>query len=201
MSKITLGDVTNLQTSSAAITINNNSDTIETAFDNTLSRDGTAPNQMQSDLDMNSNKIINLPDAINLTEPATLGQLEQAAGSGLTITVQTETLNVFDIGTKTSGTVTIDRTNGTKQKLTVGGNIIIAYTGWGATGKYSELELQLVNGGAFTVTWPATIRWLTGDGTSSNTFANMLVTLQGANSNWILTWTEDGGTTVWGKAI
>ncbi|SRR6266576_893444 len=200
MSKITLADVANLQTSSAVTTINDNSDTIETAFDNTLSLDGTAPNQMQSNLDMNSNRILNLPSAINLTEPVTLDQLEQAAGSGLIITVQTETLSVFDNGTATSGTVTLNRSNGTKQKLTVGGNITIAYTGF-TPGKYSELELQLVNGGAFTVTWPATVKWLVGDGTSSNTFANMLVTLQAASSNWILTWSEDGGTTVWGKAI
>ncbi len=200
MSKITLADVANLQTSSAVTTINDNSDTIETAFDNTLSLDGTAPNQMQSNLDMNSNRILNLPSAINLTEPVTLDQLEQAAGSGLIITVQTETLSVFDNGTATSGTVTLNRANGTKQKLTVGGNITIAYTGF-TPGKYSELELQLVNGGAFTVTWPATVKWLVGDGTSSNTFANMLVTLQAASSNWILTWSEDGGTTVWGKAI
>lgn len=74
MTKITLNnvaDLTNFTTSET--TINNNSSTIQTAMDNTLSRDGTAPNQMGANLDMNSNRILNLPVATNTTEPVTLG--------------------------------------------------------------------------------------------------------------------------------
>lgn len=52
-----------------AATINNNSDAIEVAIENTLSRDGTSPNEMEAELDMNSNRIINLPEAITDTEP------------------------------------------------------------------------------------------------------------------------------------
>jgi hypothetical protein len=52
-----------------AATINNNSDAIEAALEKTLSRDGTVPNEMESELDMNSNRIINLPEAISDTEP------------------------------------------------------------------------------------------------------------------------------------
>lgn len=40
---------------------NQNFSNLQTAFDNTLSRDGTGPNQMGSNLDMNSNRVINLP--------------------------------------------------------------------------------------------------------------------------------------------
>jgi len=78
MSKITLQPVTNLQTSSAVTTINNNSNIVQTAMDNTLSRDGTSPNQMNSTLDMNSNRIINLPVAASLTEPVRLQEFNQA---------------------------------------------------------------------------------------------------------------------------
>jgi GTPase SAR1 family protein len=39
--------------------LNDNFDTIETAFDNTLSRDGTGPNFMLTPLDMNGYGIIN----------------------------------------------------------------------------------------------------------------------------------------------
>mgnify|MGYP001546702536 CR=1 FL=1 len=62
MSKLSLIDVTNITGSESAAmsTINNNSQSIETAFENTLSRDGTSPNQMLSDLDMNSNDIMNV---------------------------------------------------------------------------------------------------------------------------------------------
>lgn len=39
--------------------LNDNFDTIETAFDNTLSRDGTGPNFMLTPLDMNGYGIVN----------------------------------------------------------------------------------------------------------------------------------------------
>lgn len=74
MSKVTLNPVSNFTTSSAVTTVNNNNSTITTAFDNTLSRDGTSPNQMNSTLDMNSNRVINLGapagpnDAVRLTD-------------------------------------------------------------------------------------------------------------------------------------
>jgi hypothetical protein len=62
MAKLTLTDVSNItgNETSAASTINNNSDAIETALENTLSRDGTSPNQMEADLDMNGNDILNV---------------------------------------------------------------------------------------------------------------------------------------------
>lgn len=76
MSKITLNSVSDLtQSSTAQTTINTNSSTVQTAFDNTLSRDGTSPNQMGASLDMNSNRIINLPTAISVSEPVTLAQM------------------------------------------------------------------------------------------------------------------------------
>lgn len=56
--KPTLSDVTNIYTS--APTINANNDRIEEAFENTLSRDGSTPNQMEADLDMNGNDILNV---------------------------------------------------------------------------------------------------------------------------------------------
>lgn len=83
MTKVTLNTVGDLRnTTTAQTTINGNFDTIETAFDNTLSRDGTAPNTMSAGIDMNSNRIINLPDAITVTEPITLGQVNTLNGGG-----------------------------------------------------------------------------------------------------------------------
>lgn len=41
-------------------TINNNLQNLRDAFDNTLSRDGSSPNEMLADLDMNSNDILNV---------------------------------------------------------------------------------------------------------------------------------------------
>lgn len=78
MTKITLADVGSLiEATTAKTVINNNSAIIETAFDNNLSRDGTAPNQMLSQLDMNSHQIINLPNGVGNQEPVTVGTFNQ----------------------------------------------------------------------------------------------------------------------------
>lgn len=62
MAKLTLSNVANISgAESAAIgVINANSDAIETALENTLSRDGTSPNSMAADLDMGNNDILNV---------------------------------------------------------------------------------------------------------------------------------------------
>lgn len=70
MTKITLTDIVNLQNETTAVNaINNNSDVIVAAIDNTLSRDGTQPNAMGADLDMNSNRVLNLPTPVSNYEP------------------------------------------------------------------------------------------------------------------------------------
>ena len=48
---------------------------VETAIEQSLARDGGASNAMSADIDMNSNQILNLPDAVTSQEPATYGQL------------------------------------------------------------------------------------------------------------------------------
>ncbi len=58
MAKITLNDITSAF--DAKQVINDNNDAVETAMENTLSRDGTTPNQMESDLDLNSNDVNNV---------------------------------------------------------------------------------------------------------------------------------------------
>jgi hypothetical protein len=62
MAKITLSDLANItgQETSAIAAINANNSAIETAIENTLSRDGTSPNAMNADFDMNGNDIINV---------------------------------------------------------------------------------------------------------------------------------------------
>ncbi len=60
-------------------TINNNNDLIEALFEKTLSLDGTVPNAMTANLDMNSQAIVNLPDAVNNQSPVTLAQLNAAS--------------------------------------------------------------------------------------------------------------------------
>ncbi len=69
--KVTLGSVANIDNSLLA-TINNNNALTTTAINNTLSRDGTTPNQMLATLDMNNFQIVNLPFPSTINSPARL---------------------------------------------------------------------------------------------------------------------------------
>ena len=55
--------------------IDSNLDLIATAIGDTLSRKGDSPNQMESSLDMNSQRILNLPTPITAVEPLRLGDV------------------------------------------------------------------------------------------------------------------------------
>lgn len=95
MAKLTLADITNLQNETTAVTaINANSASIETALEKTLSRDGTSPNSMAATLDMNSNRIINLPVPLSDTEPLRLGdvaaQIRHIGATPLPISLATD---------------------------------------------------------------------------------------------------------------
>jgi len=65
----TLTDLTSLTNSSAIAALSQNWDEIEEAFDNTLSLDGSTPNAMNADLDLNGNALLNVGtiDVTNLT--------------------------------------------------------------------------------------------------------------------------------------
>lgn len=62
MAKLTTTDFTTLTAneSGTVTTLNNNFAAVEAAMEKTLSRDGTSPNSMSADLDMNSNDILNV---------------------------------------------------------------------------------------------------------------------------------------------
>jgi hypothetical protein len=83
MSKVTLTNLTNVDNNQSIVTkVNNNNTAITNAIENTISRDGTSPNQMNADLDMNSNRILNLPEPVTLTEPARLLDVNNLTGGG-----------------------------------------------------------------------------------------------------------------------
>lgn len=106
----------------------------------------------------------------------------------------------FDKGAVTSGTVTFAYTDGSHQRLQVGGVLTIAANTWPPAGNNGTLLLELVNGGAFAITWP-TINWIKSDGTTTTTFSNLGITLQASGTDFILLWTRDAGTTIYGKVV
>lgn len=85
MAKLSLTDIASGHQS---ITVyNNNNNLIETAIENTLSLDGTTPNAMGADLDMNSNRVTNLADGVNNQDAVTVAQLNGAALGAIDVTV------------------------------------------------------------------------------------------------------------------
>ena len=74
MSKLTIDSITKLD-STAIAAINSNFLAILTAIENTLSRDGTTPNVLAADLDMDDNAIVNLPAPASATSPVRLSDL------------------------------------------------------------------------------------------------------------------------------
>lgn len=78
MAKLVLDDIDNESVPSASLTVNSNNQKIEEALENTLSRDGSSPNQMGAPLDMNSYRILNHPSARGAdysTDLVTVGDL------------------------------------------------------------------------------------------------------------------------------
>lgn len=90
MTKITLQDFTTLSNTelSAVQRLNQNNSEIEVRSDSFLSRDGTAPNTMGADLDMNSNRVLNLVEATTDTEPVRRKEFMDALIGDLDITLE-----------------------------------------------------------------------------------------------------------------
>ena len=95
MAKLTLTDLTSLTSNeTTAITqINANGALIEAALENTVSRDGTSPNTMTANLDMNSKKLLNVAAGTSSADGVNLAQLTAATGQvpGLSMTMETTT--------------------------------------------------------------------------------------------------------------
>lgn len=80
MPKLVLNDITSGYASITAL--NDNFARIETALENTLSRDGTTPNTMSADLDMNGKKILNVTSlVVNGVDVSTLTDDAAAAAA------------------------------------------------------------------------------------------------------------------------
>ena len=102
MAKLTLNDI--VSGYGTASLYNTNNTLIEAAFENTLSRDGTSPNTMSVDLDMNSNQINNLADGVGSQDACTIGQLNGLTLIGTADALPSQTTNA-DKFLQTDGTV------------------------------------------------------------------------------------------------
>jgi len=97
MAKLTLNTIGSRYGSIDAL--NDNSDLVEAALENTLSRDGTGPNNMESDLDMDSNSVINLADGVHNQDAVTVKQLN----GGLQGIASGNIVKLREVATATTG--------------------------------------------------------------------------------------------------
>lgn len=124
MSKLTISTIASLTNEQSVISLlNDNFDSIEDFADNSLSRDGTSPNQMEAQLDMNSNRIINLAGGVDVNDAVTMAQLE-AAGT-YTAGTAPSTASYLTLGTSSL----LD----SERVLTAGTNITLTDAGAGST--------------------------------------------------------------------
>lgn len=76
----------NLESQTTAVqAINQNFDLVVAAIENTLSRDGTTPNELTANLDMNGYRIINLPSPQSSSEPARWADLSALTLTGMAV--------------------------------------------------------------------------------------------------------------------
>ena len=104
MAKLTHSDLTSIigAETSAITTINANGALTETALENTLSRDGTSPNTMSVELDMNSNDINNV-DTVRTTALTVNGIAIATAGMVWQGAWVTTTIYAVDEGISNNG--------------------------------------------------------------------------------------------------
>jgi len=109
-----------------------------------------------------------------------------------------------DCGTvyyNSGATNALDFTNGSHQRWAPAvGAQTLSITNWPPTGNLGELLIEGVNLGASTITWP-TINWIKSDGTTTTTFSSNGVTLRASGTDWVVLWTRDAGTTLYGKVV
>lgn len=79
MAKVVLTNIASRYGSIDAL--NDNFDALATALDNTLSRDGEGPNEVEANIDMNSHRIINLEDPVDNTDAVTKQYVDGITGS------------------------------------------------------------------------------------------------------------------------
>ena len=120
--KITLSDI--VAGFASTLTLNTNNGSLEEQLnEKVLYRDNPAgePNQMENDLDMNSNRMLNLPVAVTANEPLTLGQY-QSQGQ-----VINNSARLFEVQTATEGQTVF--TLSTMSYVPGAGNMVVIIQG------------------------------------------------------------------------
>lgn len=125
-------------------------------------------------------------DGLNSTP---LGQTTPAAVGATEVNTDKIIETVKQHGTISSGTEDFDLDNGAYHVVTVGGNFIVTFSNWITSGEVVHITMELINAGAHTITWPATVDWPAGTEPSWTA----------AGTDFAILFSRDGGTTIFGK--
>lgn len=209
MAKLTLTDISAGYDTVSLSSANNTA--TELALENTLSRDGTSPNQMEANIDMNSNRINNLADGVNLQDAVTVNQL-----TGGTVAIEVIATYV-NSETSTDGQVIVSDGNGDAawetlpylenvvEDLTpeLGGDLacadqevqrpeIIDYgiTSTSPSSSAGTLTLDWENGNSFQVTLTEDVSTVTiSNPPATGTFGEIIIKfIQDSTGSWTVTW-------------
>jgi hypothetical protein len=97
------------------------------------------------------------------------------------------------LGSKSSGTATLDLSTSNVFSLTAAGNITVAFSNIAATANTAQFwQLEIKGGGSYSITWPASVVW--DGGGSSNTPPVLSL-----NTTVLNFYTRNNGTTVYGS--
>lgn len=169
--KITLTDLVNLENQTSAVSaINANNAAITQAFDNTFSLDGTVPNQIESNMDMNDFQILNLPVPATGNSPLRLQDLSTFNGGGTVTNIPPGGL-VNQFLAKTSNSDFAVGWEPVSVDLVAGNNIVITGTNAATIGTTTTPSFTTVN----TATIPTVVDTLVGRNTS-DTLTNKTLT-------------------------
>ena len=95
----------------------------------------------------------------------------------------------------------LDYENGSVQRWAPStGSQTLTVSNWPASGTLGELLIEGVDLGAATIDWSG-ILWVKKDGTTTTTLADTGVKLQVSGVDFVLLWTRDAGTTIYGKVV
>lgn len=181
MAKLTLNDVTSGY--SAATLINANNAATEAALENTLSRDGTGPNEMEADLSLGGYRITNLAAPVNPNDAARYQDvLDAVSGGDLTIDLSADWPDITNIPSLISDIenfgapggdrlVFWDNSAGILTALTLGTGLSIAGT--------------TISASVSSVAWA--------DVTSKPAYITSLASLSDPNADRIVFWDDSAG--------
>lgn len=145
----------------------------------------------------NSAKLLPTGDVVGTSDAQTLTNKLISGGSSF----QDTGWEYYDSDT----TNALDYVNGSDQRWAPStGAQTLSIANWAPTGNLSELLIEGVNLGAATITWP-TINWIQPDGSMTTSISTYLTalgrTLQTSGTDFVLLWTRDAGTTIYGKLL